>query len=55
MMSSNMMLCYAMCAFYGAVGRNYTNENFLVLVNEVMAKPFALLNHIDMKKLKKKW
>ena len=56
MMSSNMMLCYAMCAFYEAVDRNYTNEDFLVLVNEVMAKPFALLNHIDMNKLeKKKW
>lgn len=56
MMSSNMMLCYAMCAFYEAVDRDYTREDFLVLVNEVMAKPFALLGRIDMNVLeKKKW
>ncbi|MGL6199559.1 MAG: L-2-amino-thiazoline-4-carboxylic acid hydrolase [Lachnospiraceae bacterium] len=56
MMSSNMMLCYAMCAFYEAVDRNYTREDFFVLVNEVMAKPFAMLNHFDLNKLeKKKW
>ncbi len=56
MMSSNMMLCYAMCAFYEAVDRRFTEEDFLVLLHEVMAKPFALLNRIDMNKLEnKKW
>lgn len=54
MMSSNMMLCYAMCAFYEAVDRNYTREDFLPLVEEVMAKPFAMLHHFDMNRLEKK-
>lgn len=56
MMSSNMMLCYAMCAFYEAVDRKFTEEDFIVFLNEAMAKKFAVLNHIDMNKLEnKKW
>ena len=54
MMSSNLMLCYAMCAFYEAVDRRYTREDFLLLVNEVMAKPFAMLRHFDMNRLEQK-
>ena len=54
MMSSNLTLCYAMCAFYEAVDRNFNSEDFNVLFNEVMAKQFAMLDKIDMNKYYKK-
>lgn len=50
MLSYNMTLCYAMCAFYEAVDRRFTKDDFYILLNDVMAKPFAMLNHIDMNK-----
>ena len=56
MMASNMMLCYAMCAFYEAVDRRFTREEFYAMVREEMAGTFCLLNRFDMNKLEqKKW
>ncbi len=54
MMSSNLMHCYAMCAFYEAVDRNFNSEDFGILFNEVMAKKFVMLEKIDMNKYDRK-
>jgi len=54
MFSKDLLLCYATCAFYEAVDRNYSSEDFAALVNEVMKTPFKLMNKLDMNKLEKK-
>lgn len=52
MMSGNMMLCYAMCAFYEAVDRQFTAEDFNALFSEVMAKPLVIMGRVvDMNAL----
>ncbi len=53
MFSKDLLLCYAMCAFYEAVDRQYTPEDFRLLVNDVMKTPFSLMNKLDMNKLEK--
>ncbi|MCM1127248.1 MAG: L-2-amino-thiazoline-4-carboxylic acid hydrolase [Lachnospiraceae bacterium] len=54
MMSDNMLLCYAMCAFYEAVDRNFTRDDFDALFHDVMDKKFVMLKHFDMNKLERK-
>lgn len=56
LMSSNMTICYAVCAFHEAVGRNFTKKDFNRLYLDVMSKKFSKFNKIDMNKLdRKKW
>ncbi|MCM1334554.1 MAG: L-2-amino-thiazoline-4-carboxylic acid hydrolase [Bacteroides sp.] len=50
MMSSNITMCYAVCAFYEAVDRDFTVEDFNVIFNETMSKKFAQLNKFDLNK-----
>jgi len=50
-MSSFMMLCYAMCAFYKALDRNFTREDFNTFAKESMADTFNFIGHFDMNKL----
>ena len=38
MMSSNMALCYAVCAFYEALDRDFPKEEFDAFLNDAMAK-----------------
>jgi len=53
MMYSNMMLCYAMCAFYEACDREYPYSEFESLVKNVMKVPFKMLNLFDLNDLEK--
>ncbi|MCM1054009.1 MAG: methyltransferase domain-containing protein [Bacteroides sp.] len=50
MMSSNITLCYAVCAFYEALDRRLTAEDFDVLLNEAISEKFALMNKFDFNK-----
>jgi len=52
-MSSFMMLCYAMCAFYEALDRNFTREDFQAFAKESMASTFDFLCRFDMNRLEK--
>ena len=54
MMASNMTLCYAVCAFYEALDRKFTKEEFDAFLNDAMGKTFVVLNHLNMNKLEKK-
>ncbi len=51
MMSSNMLLCYAMCAFYDAIDRQFSEQDMEVFVNKVMGSTFRMLRHLDMNRL----
>ena len=51
MMSSNMMLCYAVCAFYEAMDRELTREQFDMMVVDAMAASFRRLGLINMNRL----
>lgn len=56
LMSSNITICYAMCAFYEAVDRNFSKEDFNKLYLNTMSKKFSIFNKIDMNKYEnKKW
>ncbi|MCM1578374.1 MAG: L-2-amino-thiazoline-4-carboxylic acid hydrolase [Ruminococcus sp.] len=50
-MSSNIYMCFAFCAFYESVDRNFTEKDFYILYNEVMADKLSMLGYIDMNKL----
>ncbi len=55
-MSSNMLLCYLMCAFYDGIDRHLTHEEFLEIFYDAMEPTLNMLGHFDMNKLqKKKW
>ncbi|MCM1328261.1 MAG: L-2-amino-thiazoline-4-carboxylic acid hydrolase [Ruminococcus sp.] len=55
-MSSNIFLFYGTCAFYEAIDRDFTKEDFEILYYDTLAKTFKFMNRIDMNKLeKKKW
>ena len=51
MMSSNILLCYAVCAFYEAMDRNLSQEEFDSLVQESMAGSFRMMNLLDVNRL----
>ena len=53
MMASNLMLFYAVCAFYEALDKNLTAEQFKAFANEVMAPTFKLMNLFDMNRFLK--
>lgn len=56
LLASNMTICYAMCAFYEAVDRDFSGEDFNRFYFDVMSKKFTIFNKIDMNKLdNKKW
>ena len=51
MMSSNMMLCYAVCAFYEAMDRELTREQFDMMVEDAMEASFRRMGIINMNRL----
>lgn len=53
-LASNMTLCYAICAFYDALDRDLTKEEYDAFFQDAMGKTFAVLNRLDMNKLEKK-
>ncbi len=44
LMASNMMICYAVCALYEAVDRNFYGEDFNRFYFDVMSEKFSKLN-----------
>lgn len=50
MMSSNITLCYAICAFYEAVDRDFSEEDFNRLYINSMSKTFSKIKKLDMNK-----
>ncbi len=44
LMASNMMICYAVCAFYEAVDRDFSGEDFNRFYLDVMPEKFSKLN-----------
>ncbi|MDO4633689.1 MAG: L-2-amino-thiazoline-4-carboxylic acid hydrolase [Eubacteriales bacterium] len=55
-MSSNMLLCYLMCAFYDGIDRKLSQEEFLEIFYDAMNPILKMMSHFDMNKLqKKKW
>lgn len=52
-MASNMTLCYAVFAFYEAVDRSITAEEFSAFAKEALTKTVAVLNRFDMNKIEK--
>ncbi len=47
-MSSNMTLCYLMCAFYDAVDQQLSQDEFLEIFYDAMNPTLKMLGHFDM-------
>lgn len=50
-MSRDLLLCYAMCAFYEALDRDFSREDYMAFVDDAMKTPFAILRHFNMNRL----